>query len=196
MSETELKVCDKPKYVSIIGTCNRDQDPRMTAQMFVSMFQVAVNFLRQFEKIILVSGGSSWSDHIALSLWLSRKETQLGIEDIHLHLPCEFDFGCRKFVDRGSDDWRTNPGRTLNQYHRTFSLVVFGNKEESLNQISTLQPEQISVHSGFHSRNTLVAKSNFLLAYTFEKQPTSGGTFDTWKKARKNGTICFPVCLA
>jgi hypothetical protein len=46
-------------------------------------------------------------------------------------------------------------------------------------------PHSLSPQSlGFHNRNTSIAKSDYIIAFTWGKeQPEAGGTLDTWKKA-------------
>src|SRR5699024_2276486 len=49
---------------------------------------------------------------------------------------------------------------------------------------------------GFHERNTKVAQSDYLIAFTFGlDRPVSGGTLDTWKKATTNNKFHFTIPL-
>jgi hypothetical protein len=50
-------------------------------------------------------------------------------------------------------------------------------------------------HSGFHARNGFVADSEYLIAFSFAAgdEPTSGGTFDTWKKCKGKYKIHIPL---
>lgn len=119
----------------------------------------------------LVSGGAAWGDHVAVHLYLTREHT------LTLHLPCPWENG--RYQDMSSRDWRTNPGRLANQRHELFQRQT---GIDSLQQIQSAidRGAQVCIHSGFHARNTEIAKVKVLVASGCLK----GGTLDTWKKCK------------
>lgn len=166
--------------LSIIGTAGRKDDAnRLSKKHFEAMCVVANGLITQCKEInypisTLVSGGAAWADHVAVTLFLEKKAPHL-----RLFLPCEFVGG--SFRDNGNTDQYKNPGKTANYYHRQFQ------KNTGINSLTQLQiaaaegAELIDVAKGFHARNALVAKSDFLLAMTFgkENQVKDGGTAHT-----------------
>lgn len=104
----------------------------------------------------------------------------MNITGLHLDLPCEFDMNLKKFYNNGNDDWKINPGKVANYYHDKFNNVTRANSYDDIYQAIT-KGAQIKIHKGFHSRNQYVAKSEFVLAFTFGKNnPEKGGTKHTW----------------
>lgn len=172
--------------VSIIGTAGRShQDP--TATMYDKMILSAVKYLQSLPgDIILVSGGAAWSDHVAVHLYLNRQQYSLPIIGLRLYLPCAFDATTKRYVDTGSSDWRVNPGRISNVYHQQFSNAVGRNSLDELAIVNTGGDHvHIEVFDGFHARNSRVAQSEYVLAFTWgQHEPEDGGTLDTWKKAK------------
>lgn len=166
--------------LSIVGTAGRKDDAkRLSKKHFEAMCVVANGLITQCKEInypisTLVSGGAAWADHVAVTLFLEKKAPHL-----RLFLPCEFVGG--SFRDNGNTDAYKNPGGTANYYHRQFQ------KNTGINSLTQLQiaaaegAELINVAKGFHARNALVAKSDFLLAMTFgkENQVKDGGTAHT-----------------
>ena len=140
------------------------------------------------------------------------------------------------FLDNGSSCWKTNPGRVLNEYHTQFSAVMSraGARFSSFHDLCTaialgaevhvVDTQTAAKHAGsqslsaqrgeagdaFHKRNSVVARSQNLIAFTFggalsasstseatpgalsallsspSNQPCPGGTADTWRKCRGN----------
>jgi len=185
--------------ISIIGTAGRDQAAagQLNKELFDAMCNHACHVIRNEWKLkhskerelTLVSGGSSWSDHVAVRLFLDSQyldEYQLNISNLILHLPCEFvqDLQHPKFHDNGKSSWRDNPGGYLNRLHQSFSHSM---RQSSLMDLLTAIKlgAQVTTSAGFHARNSHVAKSRYLLAFTWSetKEPSPGGTLDTWKKA-------------
>ena len=116
-------------------------------------------------------------DHIAVQLFL------LGdIGSLTLYLPCPWDDSKSQFLESGS---KRSPGTISNTLHRMFSSVV---KEDSLKQINdAIQVGAVTqVHNGFLKRNCSVAKSEYLVAFTWGKGsvPKEGGTLNTWMKCK------------
>ena len=139
------------------------------------------------------------------------------------------------FHDNGARSWKTNPGRVLNTYHSHFSAAInqaaatagrastrfssfddlctalaLGADMRAVQDCSGNATSQRGEADGdaFHKRNSLVARSSHLLAFTFggalsacsacdasvgslsnllsspSNQPCAGGTADTWRKCR------------
>lgn len=89
------------------------------------------------------------------------------------------------YQDNGIYDFRTNPGGTLNYYFNKFNSVRNINAFEELRMaINNGAQIDYSKHT-FHARNTLVAKCDYMLAFTWNiDKPEDGGTLDTWTKCR------------
>jgi len=99
-----------------------------------------------------------------------------------LHLPCNWNEKSRKFHDNGSKDWQTNPGHTANHYHDGFSRTVGRDTLLDIETAKLLGATLDTSHRGFHARNTYVARSQYLIAFTFGTGdvPKDGGTKYTW----------------
>lgn len=122
------------------------------------------------------------SDHVAVALYLQ--------EDFHslkLHFPAKWQASSvdPQFQSTASecDDYLKNPGGVANWYHKLFSDKI---KENSLLQIESAIALGATVreHKGFHERNTAVAQSPYLLAFTWgevrgmnprKEEPTTHG---------------------
>ncbi|CAK9856659.1 unnamed protein product [Sphagnum jensenii] len=160
------------------------------------------------QNVHLVSGGAAWSgdclsmfppctltslavmysasDHVAVALFLQGEADRLT-----LHLPCPFirTVGKEGFKDSGKKDWRSNPGRTANIYHVQFSQALGRSSTREI-ALSIDRGATVVTHAGFHARNCLVAKSSFLIAFSWGagEAPDDGGTKDTWDKCPASTT--------
>ena len=101
-----------------------------------------------------------------------------------LHIPAAWqstESGGR-FEDNGKPS-QSNPGKVANKLHKNFSEKI---NEETLKQIECSRHlgAKLKVHDGFKKRNDIVAKSEYLIAFSWSKgeAPTKGGTLDTWSK--------------
>ena len=108
------------------------------------------------------------------------------VQSLTLHLPAQLLMVNKpQFMDTGSNDWRINPGRNTNKLHKMFSEKI---KEDSLDHLKTAITVGATVftHEGFHARNSFVAESDYLLAFTWGSGdvPKEGGTMDTWSKCK------------
>lgn len=119
------------------------------------------------------------------------------VPHLTLHLPTEFIIkdGKPQFKDTGVKDFRRNPGHTANLYHKYFSKQI---RDNSLQQIQSAIDigAHVKVHSGFHERNTYVAKSKYLVAFTWNDgdTPKKGtGTCDTWTKCKSSHKVHIPL---
>jgi len=178
-------------YVSIVGTAGRGTCiHELTKEIFDIMCITAINIIENdlhltWDNVNLVSGGAAWSDHIAVSLYMLKDAASLT-----LFLPCKWiSKGTEsKYFDDGSYDWRKNPGRTSNSYHKKFSAMIGRNSLHEIEMSFKLGAKIDTTFAGFHNRNTEVAKSDILLAFTFGKsdKPDDGGTLDTWTKCKNH----------
>lgn len=177
---------------SIVGTAGRKDDAsKLSKQHFEAMYSIANGLLYQFKEYNypithLVSGGAAWADHVAVKLFLNHK-----FPNLRLFLPAKWENGA--FYDNKITGAFQNPGGTSNYYHKRFQNVT------NINSLSDIQiakgegAELIEVTRGFHARNALIAKSDFILAMTFghEHEVKDGGTADTIRKylarVRKEG---------
>jgi hypothetical protein len=124
-------------------------------------------------KIILVSGGSAWMDHVAIQLFI-----QGGYGGLELYLPSEFNVKSKKYKN-------THEGRKLNELHSACQNKTGLSIFEELTYANQKNTNiKIVIKRGFIQRNTLIAKNcDHLLSFTFDKnQPSGGGTLDTWNK--------------
>lgn len=192
-----------PVKLAIIGTAGRGEDSsRMSHNLYVAMIQKVHQVIDRLEQngcnvTTLVSGGAAWADHIAVSLF--RISTRKSLE---LHLPCNWNFMKCEYDDTGVRDFRTNPGGTLNFYHRKMPF-------DSLKEIDEVMPDPtdpskpkqvlVSYGGGFHQRNTRVSTADAVVALTFGngRQVKDGGTADTMRKfiARRGNDLAFHVDL-
>lgn len=178
--------------LAIVGTAGRKEDAkRLTRKHFEAMCIVATGLLEQINEsnypiTHLVSGGAAWADHVAVRLFLDKKAPGLRI-----FMPAAWEDG--SYHDTGARDPHTNPGGTANYYHKLFQQNAAINGLSDILIAQAHGAELIPVLKGFHARNALVAKSDFILACTFGDGKTvkEGGTADTIRKylarVRKEG---------
>ncbi len=90
-----------------------------------------------------------------------------------------------QFIDNGEKNWTKNPGRTANIYHKKFSAEIHDNSLKQI-QSAILVGADCKEYNGFHERNTRVADSRYLIAFTWGDAdvPKKGGTRDTWDKCK------------
>jgi hypothetical protein len=136
---------------------------------------IKTNMKTKPSKVTLISGGSSWIDHVAVQLFLTGE-----FAGLELYLPADFDFPLKKY-DKSSYE-----GRRLNELHQKFSSKVGSNTLEELHQALFNPKTTMDVGDDFFIRNTKIAiNSDHLLAFTFNGNhdyPVKGGTMDTWSK--------------
>ena len=167
--------------LSIIGTAGRDASNPLGKSHFEAMCLVASGLIDQladsnYPISHLVSGGAAWADHVAVKLFLNKK-----VPYLRLYLPAVFEGGA--YYDNGSEKWHENSGRTANHYHKQFQVATNINSLSEIN-IAKCEGATLIEMNGFHARNAMVSKSDFLLAMTFSKgnQVMPGGTEDTVEK--------------
>ena len=173
--------------VAIIGTAGRKEDlSKLDPFSYLLMLSICSSFIHGIgEKVTLVSGGAAWSDHLAVLMYLDNKK---GFS-LELNLPAPFENGqyretCQKFCT----------GKTTNYYHRQFSSNIGNNNNlkgfNSLDQLArAIETSKVNVCNGFKERNTLVANSDVLIAFTFGNKNVvkPGGTADTVRKYLSSG---------
>lgn len=173
--------------VAIIGSAGRKDDAsKWSAELYSRALLVAHKTIIEWKldpaAVELVSGGAAYSDSLAVKLFLS----ELGYGKITLYLPASYDIAKGEFHDSGSNDWRVNPGRISNNYHRAASRKL---GFDSLGEIGAVKRAHyeactLDIGTGFHQRNSKIACSEYMIAFTFKDgdTPADGGTQDTWKK--------------
>lgn len=183
--------------IGIVGTAGRTGSSKPSAALYAQMYDRCVELVEarvsDWSEVHLVSGGAAWSDHLAVLLFLDKNPASL-----KLYLPCEWisdgqhsrfqDTGSRRVSAERSTDWRTNPGKTANAYHRSFSADTTRRSLYDIECARLLGAELDCTHPGFHARNRALAESvDLLLAFTWGKadQPEDGGTAHTWNHCRK-----------
>ena len=198
--------CPQPltPTVSIVGSAGRRADgKKMTKKLFDKMVEKAKTVIKddfklELKQIHVISGGAAWAgelisifsvigishffypDHIAVILYSLEEVNRLT-----LHLPAKW--GDSKFVEKkvaSKTSWKS-PGQSSNELHKQFSDKI---GEDSLGHIEAAITlgAKCHIHDGFQKRNTEVAKSSYLLAFTWNEgsEPKKGGTVDTWKKCQ------------
>ncbi len=188
--------------VSIIGTAGRKEDgPKMSAALFDRMCTAASRIIQDEWKLSpgmvqLVSGGAAWADHVAVKLYIGsvlgavahRNGDESMFAGLTVHLPCamnEIKSSAPTAVDTGSSDWKSNPGRLMNQLHREFTAKLGRNTMVDI-LAARAYGAKLTVSNGFHARNAIVATSKYVLAFTWGEgdTPKDGGTKFTWDKAK------------
>lgn len=175
--------------VGIIGSSQNESKTEETYAKAVQDVKKEIDSLNiPYSEIELVSGGSSWADHIAITLFSLLKSE--GIK-LTLYLPCE--------MTEYAFTTKTYFGRELNLRHRAFSEACFqridNGSEHSLNELYSIIKEYnpnvkvIVDKKGFKSRNTLIAKDVEFLIAVSNTEKVSGGTKDTWDKFDKGNTF-------
>lgn len=178
---------EKPRIeIAIIGPARDWVDGKRYQKMVAAVETMIVSAGYSWSQVELVSGGSSFSDHVAVTLFLKYREKDA---TLHLHLPADFKNG--RFTSTGA-------GCLLNQIHLAFSEKCLGEKS-SLDEILLARKlgAKFSIYNGMMQRNRAVALTPILIAFsaTWDKKtgvtgpPKSGGTYRTWLMAK--GYRCY-----
>ncbi len=176
--------------LAIIGTAGRGDDGKRLAadpeRYLTRMLQAARNVAKQVGATELISGGAAFSDHIAVLLFLEDPTRY----SLTLELPAPFvtdGQGGYKYFDKGSGDFKNNPGGVSNHYMRLFLKAFRKTRPDwsPFNDLAALEgyPNVTkNVGIGFLERNLVVAaKADHCLAMTFGngRQLKDGGTAHT-----------------
>ena len=181
--------------VAVIGSAGRNEDSaKMSKDIFDSMLRntlsiIKIDFGLNLADVILVSGGSAWSDHVAVRLWLDAV-VSMDIEQfagLTLYVPCDIgDDHC--FVSNHS-------GSILNDLHSRFSAKTGLQSITDIICCKALGAVVNSDFKSFHKRNLQVAKSDYMIAYTWGSTnvPKPGGTKDTWDHCKSKHKVHVPL---
>lgn len=168
----------RQKSVAIIGTAGRDKARTYDIDLWCAMFDDARG--RFVSEVELVSGGSAWADHLAISLFLSTP----GQFKLRLYLPCSFSTETHRFIGP-----KNSAASAINFYHEKFTLAtgIDGRREISnvicMPEVHVACEPSTEGYGGMFSRNKKIAlASDACLAYTWGpgREPAEGGTKDTW----------------
>lgn len=189
----------KPKTtVSIIGPAqDRHGVPKLDKDLFERMKAKARKLITETWKlepgdVELVSGGAAWADHVAVQLFLGEERlsgavTADAVVDknpfgaLRLHLPCNFDEKANQFFSDKKQ--KKDPAVLANTLH---GYMSFKTGYRTGTQLSNAKRNGavFVVHDGFHARNAHVAKSEYMIAFSWGKtEPPEGGTRHTWSLA-------------
>ncbi len=180
--------------LAIIGTAGRGNDGKKLAadpeRYLTRMLDAARKVSEMTGVTKLVSGGAAFADHCAVLLYLEDPKRY----SLELEIPAAFESdligGC-KYFDKGSGDFRSNPGSVSNHYHRLFKSALSKTRPNwsPFNDFATLvgltaQPSNVTINvgAGFFERNLVVAaKADHCLAMTFGDKSLlkDGGTAHT-----------------
>ena len=211
--------------VAIIGTAGRSNTAaKMSGELFRLMCAKAETIIEQDfglqkENVRLISGGAAWAgkcvskyieirfyaccafmllaciimlleDHVAVQLHMSSR-----FEGLQLFLPCKWQSSPPTHEDNGSANWKSNPGRSANRYHHEFSAALGENTLEQIQRAQEQGAVIVDGTKGFHARNTHVAASDYMIAFTWASgsKPDVGGTLDTWNKCKSSRKVHVPL---
>lgn len=173
--------------VSIIGTCGRSGPvERLSRALFNKMKVKALDIIEHSlrlpaKSVTLVSGGAAWADHVAVSLFL---DGAVGALALHLPAALERTANGHAYVEKKGGHWSKNAGPSSNRYHKAFSRHMGYNTVDDL-AVARAAGARVEVYSGFHERNAVVARSHYMIAFTWSDSdaPDDGGTKHTWSLA-------------
>lgn len=181
--------------VSIIGTAGRKDDgPRMTAVLFQHMIEHAKTLLPKLNRgqtLRLVSGGAAWADHVAVMLFLENPTAYSGLT---IYSPAPWNNTTHAYSVAPTSPQQFDAGSISNYYHGLFSQVIGRNTLLDIERAIALGAVFDTSRKGFKPRNTQVAKSDYLIAFTWGiNEPADGGTGDTWAKSKALYKIHVPL---
>ena len=173
--------------ISIIGSAGRNDDQdKLNREIFYKMYNTADNKLNEiikecnldYKDIELISGGSSYADHIAIHLYFRYHKNGINLT---LHLPYKF-INC-SFTHNA-----------LNNYHKIFSTKCGINSLQHI-QIALNTGAKHYVHNGYHDRNNYVGNTDYLIAFTFGRNGSlkPGGTKNTWDNSSCKNKIHYNI---
>ncbi len=165
--------------LGIIGTAGRDNNSKLTADLFLMVYSILRGRIVKKKITKLVSGGAAGIDHICVKLALELEQ----VEEVTLHLPADWVPGFNNFEI--TTDSPFDPAKIANFYHRKFSAIMGYDTLKELGSLLMEDKTKFFVTPGFKERNTKVAQqADILVACTFGKKNLlkDGGTADTMRK--------------
>ena len=163
-------------FISIIGSaCRNGTHNKIRSNLYYNLCNKAIQKINEInnknnKKIIVVSGGAAFCDHIAITLYLYNY-----INELILYLPSSWNNN--KYSD-------TKCGNISNYYHNLFSEKVGFNSLEQIQQ-SINKGAHIYNYNNFYLRNKQIALSSYIIAFGWDKNPT-GGTLQTLNLSTNN----------
>ena len=175
--------------LAIIGTAGRGPDAKILASDPEHYLKRMMDAARKVSELTnsteLVSGGASWADHIAVLLFLEDL-THYTLE-LELPAPLVERGDDLQYYDKGTGDFKANPGAVSNHYHRLFKKAFTKTRTmwspfKDFRSLEGVSRVKTTVTPGFLPRNLKVAeKADHVLAMTFGqgKRLKDGGTAHT-----------------
>lgn len=162
--------------IGIIGFARRGLE--LDRETYDKMVFKMTRILKKYPKdTIVYSGGSIWSDHIAVTLFLENV-----IHNLVLHLPDTWNHQTKSYSGA------SHSGAHLNAKHQLFSKIIGRN---TLKDIDDAISKGATYTSSISSpeRNTLIARdSDHLYAFVIKGEKMTPGTKDTWTKCQGKKT--------
>lgn len=165
--------------IAIIGFSGRDDQGQLKLKHYSLMKKMVLRFIKNeleldTTDVVLVSGGSSWCDHLAVTLSIEKE-----FAGVQLYLPCDINYCTGKFVSG-------REATTLNDLHAKFNQLTETDSPGDFVEVLSMDNTKVVVKKGFLNRNTLIAKDcDYLIAFSSgEDIPNRGGTRDTWNKCK------------
>lgn len=175
----EIKKDVKEVKLAIIGTAGRKY--KLRKKNFQTMYSIACEKVKDLKQknltIHAISGGSAWTGHISVKLYIEKK-----IDRLTLHLPCKWDGKQCKFKET-LDPKCT--GKSANKYFKQFSDQMGRNMLEDIDIVIENKQSNIHIWDGFFKRNDKIAEEcDMMICFGIKGtvRPTSGGSLYTWNK--------------
>lgn len=180
--------------VAIIGSAGRTGEMKKVSKklfdlMVADAHKTITEKLKLDPKMVtLVSGGAAFGDHVAVVLYLTR-----GYGKLNLFLPSGWSSTKTPSVTGGTGGGvtgfvGTEDGKRAQELHQQFAQVLNCDTLAEI-ELARVKGASLIARRGFFERNSDVAKSFHMLAYTFSttgSPPTTGsGTRNTWDKWEK-----------
>ena len=174
------------KTVAIIGTAGRDENKdRLTLEIYNKALAKSKEIIENTFKldpknIMLISGGAAWMDQISVNLFLENY-----VNKATLFIPCDWDFKHHNYKRTYKDG---DCARAANYYHEKFTKTLGRNTLKEIEEATKKGLVLDTSTLGFKNRNSSVAQSDYIIAFTWYDSP-NGGTRDTWNKAKTENKI-------
>jgi len=194
--------------ISVIGSAGRNGLMcNINNHKYKKMIDIVYYYINQImlkhnltkDDIILYSGGAALSDHVAVSLFLENK-----ISNLHLYFPCNF---------INSMFYNNKVSKQANRYHHLFSDQIGINSLDEINKAID-NGATYTISNGFFERNKLISNTDYLIALSFNGDNQikvfdvfndkdingnsiilSGGTKFTWNHSKGSKKIHIPINL-